>query len=299
MGLFDIKGYLQENKQLIDEALDGLLPAQDVFPPQVHKAMRHCLFAGGKRLRPILACAACRAVGGDPGVVVQEACALELIHTYSLIHDDLPAMDDDDYRRGCLSTHKVFGEAIAILAGDGLLTEAFAVLTRGFRNTPHAPEKLLEVIHLVAEACGSRGLIGGQVVDLESEQKVIEKDLLEYIHNNKTGKLLTASVLLGALLGGADRDKTGRLEQYGRAIGLAFQITDDILDILGSTEELGKKVGSDLDKGKATYPGIMGMDASKKMQQKLYEDACSALEGFDEKAEPLRAIAKLIVERTK
>lgn len=296
---FEIQTYLKEKKNLVDKSLDDLLPGKEEFPSQLHQAMRYCLFAGGKRLRPILSLAAAEAVGGDSNSIIREACAIELIHTYTLIHDDLPSMDNDDYRRGCLSTHKVFGEAIAILAGDALLAEAFSVLAGGLENGAHKPEKIVKIIKTVADACGSKGVMGGQVVDLESEGKVIDKDLLDYMHTHKTGRLITASVTLGAILGGGREEKIQRLKEYSTAIGLAFQITDDILDILGSTENLGKEVGSDSKKGKATYPGILGMNEAKKTQEVLFQQAIDALQPFDEKAEPLREIARLIIERNR
>jgi geranylgeranyl diphosphate synthase type II len=296
---FDIQLYLREQKERVDKALDKVLPAEKEFPPQIHQAMRYCLFAGGKRLRPILALAAAEAVGGNPESIISQVCALELIHTYTLIHDDLPAMDNDDYRRGRLSTHKVFGEAVAILAGDALLTEAFRVLAGNFSNDNHSPEKIIEIIRMLADASGSKGIIGGQVVDLDSEGKVIEKDLLDYMHTRKTGYLITASVTLGAILGGAEEKTIQCLKQYGMATGLAFQITDDILDVRGSTENLGKQIGSDNKKGKATYPGILGMDEAIRRQAVLFQQAIDALQGFDEKSNPLRGIAKLIIERDK
>ncbi len=299
MDSFDIQTYLQQKKALVDKTLNTLLPDKETFPASLHQAMRYCLFAGGKRLRPILALAAAEAVGGKPDRLIRQACALELLHTYTLIHDDLPAMDNDDYRRGCLATHKVFGEAIAVLTGDALLTEAFKVLADHRQGSPPEPAQTLAIIKLIAEAGGSQGVIGGQVVDLESEGKTIGKDLLEYIHIHKTGKLITASVMLGALLGRAREKEIDCLEKYAKAVGLAFQITDDILDMLGSTKKLGKKVGSDTKKGKATYPGILGMDAAKKMQQTLFNQAIQALQSFGEEAEPLRAIAKIIIERDK
>jgi geranylgeranyl diphosphate synthase type II len=294
----DIQSYLTARKQLIDSELERLLSCNDTPPRELHEAMRYCLFAGGKRLRPILALAAAEAAGGDAAAVISEACALELLHTYTLVHDDLPAMDDDDYRRGRLTTHKVFGEAIAILAGDALQAEAFALLARGVQNGRHAPEKMVRVIETVADACGARGVVGGQVVDILSEGKAITRDTLEYIHTHKTGRLITASVMLGALLAGTDRTVLQPLEAYGNAIGLAFQITDDILDVLGSTETLGKTVGADEKRGKATYPALLGLEQARSMQKNLYEKALAALSSLDEKAEPLRHIARVIIERS-
>jgi len=294
---FDIQHYLSKKKEQIDRALEGLLPAGDAFPPQLHEAMRYCLFAGGKRIRPILALAAAEAVGGDPDRIIREASALELMHTYTLVHDDLPSMDNDDYRRGRLTTHKVFGEAVAILAGDALQAQAFKVLAEGSTAGSHPPEKTAEILFLLARACGSEGLVGGQAVDIASEGKAIDLQLLEYIHTHKTGKLITASVMLGALLGGGRQGQLQALEAYGDAVGLAFQITDDILDVLGSMEKLGKEVGSDAKKGKATYPGIVGMAAAQERLSALHGRALAALEMFDDGAAALRELARIIIER--
>ena len=292
-----LHNYLEKNRLCIDKALDTLLPPEDQFPPHLHKAMRYCLFAGGKRIRPILAIAAAEAVGGNPDDIIQEAAALELIHTFTLIHDDLPAMDNDDYRRGLLATHKVFGEAMAILAGDALLTEAFKILSLGCKRGVHKPDHIVDIIEVVAEASGSRGIVGGQVVDIESEGKVIEQKHLEYIHQHKTGSLITASVLLGGTLAEGSEQEIEHLKTYGTSIGLAFQITDDILDIKGSSEELGKKTGSDRNKGKATYPGILGIGRAEEKKRELYDEAIQALESFDEKADHLREIGLYIIER--
>ena len=220
----DLQKYLAEKKAAVDQALETVIAPESTYPVSIHKAMRYCLFAGGKRLRPILALAAAEAVGGDGRAILREACALELIHTYSLVHDDLPAMDNDDYRRGVPTTHTVFGEALAILAGDALLTEAFKLLAGGGASGQHTAAQLLAIIELLAEACGSRGLIGGQVVDLESEGKAIDASVLDYIHSQKTGKLIIASVELGARLAGGSPDQVECLRSYGAAIGLAFQI---------------------------------------------------------------------------
>ena len=293
----DIEAYLEEKRVLVDGCLDQLLPEKNQFPPLLHQAMRYCLCAGGKRIRPVLAFAAAEAVGGDPHSIVHEACALELIHTFTLIHDDLPAMDNDDYRRGMLTTHKVFGEAMAILAGDALLTEAFRILACGCSRGVHKAEHMLEIIKIVAEASGSMGVVGGQVVDIDSEGKAINTTLLEYIHRHKTGTLITASVLLGGTLGGASPEENKHLRAYGEAVGHAFQITDDILDILGSKEELGKNTGSDQKKSKATYPSIIGMEEAKKKQLELYHRALESLESFDGRADHLRKIALYIIQR--
>jgi geranylgeranyl diphosphate synthase type II len=258
--------------------------------------MRYSIFAGGKRLRPVLALAAAEAVGGGAVGVLDEACALELIHTYTLIHDDLPAMDNDDFRRGRPTSHKVFGEAMAILAGDALQTLAFAVLARG--RGRHAPELIAEVSGMLAEAAGSCGVIGGQAVDIESEGRAVSRDTLEYIHAHKTGRLLQAAVLLGAVLAGADAGQRESLAAYGTAIGLAFQITDDILDVTSTAEQLGKTPGKDAQAGKATYPGLLGMDESRRLQQLYLDQALAALGGLDERAAPLRELAVFMVRRT-
>ncbi len=293
----DLKTYLQEKKLLIDKALEELLPSEDEFPAQLHKAMRYCLMASGKRIRPILALAAAEAVGGDPDTIIHEASALELIHTFTLIHDDLPAMDDDDYRRGILTTHKVFGEAMAILAGDALLTEAFNILSMGFKKGKHKATHIVEIIKIVADASGSKGIVGGQVADLEAEGKIIDEKALEYIHNHKTGSLITASVILGGTLAGGSNKEIKHLKQYGASIGLAFQIKDDILDITGSAEEIGKKPGSDQNKNKATYPSILGLEAAEKRQRDLCQLSLEALKSFDSRADRLREIALYIIER--
>lgn len=293
----DIVQYLARKKRAIDHMLEQLVPEESEFPPRLHQAMRYALLAGGKRLRPILALAAAEAVGGNAEAILREACALEFIHTYSLIHDDLPAMDNDAVRRGMPTTHTVFGEALAILAGDALLTEAFAILSRRLNNCCNL-HATIAIIKLIADAAGSRGLIGGQVVDLESEGKDIDEPLLEYIHTHKTGCLITASILLGATLAGCTSEQLNHLRDYGSAIGLAFQITDDILDVTESTQTLGKPAGSDQKKQKATYPARYGIEGARKKQHALYTTALEALQTFDEKAEPLRHIARYIIERT-
>lgn len=292
----DILPYLKAKKAAIDQVLEQVLPEESALPPRLHEAMRYALLAGGKRLRPILALAAAEAVGGDGNALIREACALEFIHTYSLIHDDLPAMDNDAFRRGQPTTHMVFGEAMAILAGDALLTEAFAILSSSTPNRSSA-QHIIEVIKLIAEAAGSRGLIGGQVVDLESEEKAIDKNQLDYIHTHKTGCLITASVILGAILAGSTSQQIACLRDYGAAIGLAFQITDDILDVTESTQTLGKTAGSDQKKNKATYPALHGLEEARKKQQALYAAALNALQTFDDKGDPLRSIARYIIER--
>jgi len=254
----DLQAYLKERRALVDQSLEAFLPPEDTPPPSVHRAMRYSVMAGGKRLRPILVIAGTEAVGGAPDTVMPTACALELIHTYSLIHDDLPAMDDDDYRRGRPTSHKVFGEAIAILAGDALLTLAFRLIAD---NAPLVkdPTVLRDVVAEVAGAAGTFGMVGGQVVDIESEGKTISAQTLEYIHRHKTAALIRASLRVGALLGGGDARAVETISEAGSDLGLAFQIIDDILDVEGSLAELGKTAGSDERKGKATYPSVHGL----------------------------------------
>jgi geranylgeranyl diphosphate synthase, type II len=294
----DLKKYLKERCRLVDEALEQFLPPADELPDSLHKSMRYSVFAGGKRVRPILLLAACEAVGGEIGPAMPAACAMEMIHTYSLIHDDLPAMDNDDFRRGNPTNHKVFGEAIAILAGDALLTEAFILLSDPGHCGKTGSTRLLPVIHEISRSAGSHGMVGGQVVDMESEGKPdVDLAIVQYIHTHKTGALLKASVKAGALLGGADDAGLAAMTRYGEAVGLAFQIADDILDIEGTTEELGKDAGSDEARGKATYPAVMGIAEAKRRAGELVEMALDALSGFDEKADPLREIARYIVYR--
>jgi len=242
--------------------------------------------------------AACEAVDGDTRCVIPAACAMEMIHTYSLIHDDLPAMDDDDFRRGNLTNHKVFGEAIAILAGDALLTEAFKLASDLRFAEGCSPSILLAVIHEIATCAGSSGMVGGQVVDMESEGcHDIDLPTVQYIHTHKTGALIKASVVVGALLGGASREKLAAVTRYGEAVGLAFQIADDILDIEGTTEEIGKDAGSDQARGKATYPAVIGLAAAREEARAIMDEALRSLEMFGAEADPLREIARYIVQR--
>lgn len=294
----DLKQYLRERCRLVDQALERYLPMEDELPALVHKAMRYSVFAGGKRVRPILMLAACETVGANMEAAMPAACAMEMIHTYSLIHDDLPAMDDDDFRRGRPTNHKVFGEATAILAGDALLTEAFDLLSSPAWGTGLDSGKRLQVINEIARCAGSKGMIGGQVVDMESEGKAdIDFATVQYIHIHKTGALIKASVRAGALLGNAAAADEAALVRYGEAVGLAFQIADDILDLEGTTEELGKDAGSDVARGKATYPAVMGITDSRRRARELVDMALEALSRFDGKADPLREIAQFIITR--
>lgn len=294
----DLNLYLKEQCARVDAALDQFLPKETELPHSLHTAMRYSVFAGGKRVRPILLLAACQAVGGDTGRALPAACAMEMIHTYSLIHDDLPAMDNDDFRRGNPTNHKVFGEAIAILAGDALLTEAFKLISDRRFAGGCEPSGLLAVIHEIAACAGSHGMVGGQVVDMESEgSHDVDLATVQYIHTHKTGALIKASVVSGALLGGASGRQLAAVTRYGEAAGLAFQIADDILDIEGTTEEIGKDAGSDQARGKATYPAVMGLSAAKKEALSMMDEALRALEVFGAEAEPLRKIARYIVQR--
>ncbi|OGU14856.1 MAG: polyprenyl synthetase [Geobacteraceae bacterium GWC2_53_11] len=294
----DLKVYLKEQCARVDAALDRFLPKETELPHTLHKAMRYSVFAGGKRVRPILLLAACQAVGGDTERALPAACAMEMIHTYSLIHDDLPAMDDDDFRRGNPTNHKVFGEAIAILAGDALLTEAFKLTSDPRYSGGGEPAGLLAVLHEIATCAGSYGMVGGQVVDMESEGRHdIDLPTVQYIHTHKTGALIKASVVAGALLGGAGGQQLAGITRFGEAAGLAFQIADDILDIVGTTEEIGKDAGSDEARGKATYPAVMGMAAAREEAESMMNEALKALDIFGAEADPLREIARYIVQR--
>jgi geranylgeranyl diphosphate synthase type II len=287
--------YLSERRKMVEEALSRLLPSVEDTPSHLHEAIRYSVLAPGKRLRPILVMAGAEAVGGDARLVIPTACALECIHAFSLIHDDLPCMDDDEYRRGRLTNHKVYGEAHALLAGDALLALAFELIAHNADCFP--AEKVVEAVGMIARASGTWGMVGGQVVDIESEGKEISTGTLHYIHAHKTGALLTASVVSGASLCGANSAQKQALLKYGQSIGLAFQIADDILDVVGDEEKIGKPVGSDEKQNKATYPRIFGLEESKLRAQQELEHSLGALRDFDEKAEPLRAIARYIVER--
>ncbi len=289
--------YLKARKKIVDEALDRYLPGEDNFPPVIFKSVRYSIFAGGKRIRPILCIASTEAVGGDIETALPVACALELVHTYSLIHDDLPVMDDDDYRRGKLTNHKVFGEDIAVLSGDALLTEAFHLMSKREFAGKIPPGRLLTVINEVSEAAGFLGMVGGQVVDVESEGKEVDEKTLNYIHIHKTGAIIGASVRAGAIIAGAGDYELNTLSKYGRHIGLAFQIADDILDIEGNQKLLGKDIGGDKSRRKVTFPAFFGLEASRKRARELVDKALSNIALFDNRAEPLRMIARYIIER--
>lgn len=291
---FDLAHYLQTKKGVVEAALEQSLAI--ARPEKIYEAMRYSLLAGGKRLRPILCIAACELCGGDEALALPTACALEMIHTMSLIHDDLPAMDNDDFRRGKPTNHKVYGEDIAILAGDGLLAYAFEFAVT---QTPQAdPKAMLAVVARLGRTVGAAGLVGGQVLDLESEGRSdVTPETLTFIHTHKTGALLETSVLTGAILAGASADTQQRLSRYAQNIGLAFQIIDDILDITATQEELGKTAGKDVKAQKATYPSLLGIEASRQQARALIDEAIAALSPFGEAAQPLVAIANYIVER--
>jgi len=293
----DLKAYLEERRGLVNRSLEAYLPAVRGPAFRVVQAMHYSLFAGGKRLRPILCLAGAEAVGGDAGEVLPVACALEMIHTYSLIHDDLPAIDDDDLRRGQPTCHKKFDEATAILAGDGLLTAAFQIMADAAARYEGREAALLDVIQLIAAAAGYQGMVGGQMLDLQAEGREVTLKELETIHRLKTGALLTASVRAGALLAGGTRAEVTALTSYGEKFGLAFQVTDDLLDVEGETAEMGKAAGMDAQRRKATYPGVLGVEETRAWAKRLVDTAVTDLEGFGEKAEPLREIARYLLIR--
>ncbi|PID41502.1 MAG: farnesyl-diphosphate synthase [Proteobacteria bacterium] len=293
-----IKQYLAERKKTVEDALQEYIPkAEGAFRDHM-AAMRYSLFVGGKRIRPILCLAAAEALNSSPSQrsLLLIGCALECIHTYSLIHDDLPAMDNDDLRRGKPTNHKVYGEAAAILAGDGLLTYSFELLAHPDITLP--PADRLRICSLIARAAGPTGMVGGQSLDIANENKRYPFELLQTIHRSKTGALITCSVQVGAIAGGASPEQEKCFIEYGKNIGLAFQIVDDLLDATSTTEQLGKTVGSDEQKGKATYPGYFGIEKTRKKAQQAIETAQNAIRDFDQKADPLRALADYIYFRS-
>ncbi len=299
---FDLRGYMHHRVELINVELERILEEFAPQPTKLRAAMDYSLFAGGKRLRPILVLAAAEAVAGQRmkrEQLLSAACAIECLHTYSLIHDDLPAMDDDDWRRGKATNHKVFGEGIAILAGDALLTLCFEILSQrlgGFRA-----EQVLQVIAEVAGAAGGQGMVGGQAADIlwekEQEREGEPDQLLQYIHEHKTGALLVASVRTGAILADAEPEQLAALTDYARAIGLAFQITDDLLDIYGDSSKLGKRTGQDEARGKLTYPAVHGVVEARRRVKELVRHANASLQSFGSGADPLRALADFLAER--
>ena len=288
---------LEQGRLLADAALDRLIPAETQHPTSIHKAMRHSVFAGGKRLRPVLCMEAARMIAGSlPAGIEELGAALEMLHTYSLIHDDLPALDNDDLRRGRPTCHKVYGEALAILAGDALQTQAYEVLAR--LRCP--AEDRVRIIEEIARGTGTTdGMIGGQVVDLEAEHTQPTTEMLEYIHSSKTAALITASLVSGGLYAGANDDEVRKLRTFGQSVGLAFQIVDDILDVTQTSEQLGKTAGKDTAAQKATYPALFGLEESEHKADALVKAALEQLESFGERAITLKELARYLVERKK
>jgi geranylgeranyl diphosphate synthase type II len=293
--MFDLPAYLERNNERIDQALEGFLPPV-TRAGRLAEAMRYSVMAGGKRLRPNLCLAAAEAVGGNSGDAMAAACALEMIHTYSLIHDDLPAMDNDRLRRGRPTCHIAFDEATAILAGDALLTLAFEIVAV---HSPGPVERRAELVRLLASAAGPAGMVGGQMLDMLSEGRALGQAELEGLHRLKTGALIEASLACGAVLAGGSGAQVQTLREYGRLVGLAFQVTDDILNVEGDPSVMGKAAGTDARRNKSCYPGILGLVKSKEFAQNLVQQAVSSLTGFDSGAAPLRAIARYVVERKK
>jgi geranylgeranyl diphosphate synthase, type II len=294
---FDIEGYLKKRKSLIDRALRRYLRECAHHPQTLYQAVCYGLFPGGKRFRPSLVLACGELFGAKHRLLLPFACALELIHTYSIIHDDLPALDDDDLRRGAPAAHKAFGDGVALLAGDALLTEAFHLMTRPqvVRGLPCA--LVLELIHEITQAAGSGGMVGGQVADLEAEREEIDIATVEFIHVRKTGALIRAAARVGAKIGGASAQELRTVSRYGEFLGLAFQVTDDILDSAGLAGETGQAEGKDREKRKATYPAVVGLVAAKSRVQELLESCLKEVEGFGKKAEPLREIAHYVTNQ--
>jgi geranylgeranyl diphosphate synthase, type II len=290
----NVKAYLSARQKMIDRALDRFLPKENTPPPTIHRAMRYSLFAGGKRLRPILTLAAAEACGGNAREATPLACTMECIHTYSLVHDDLPSMDNDDFRRGRATCHKVFGDGIAVLAGDALLTVAFEIAARA---KPTRRYSMSQIFREIAVAAGSRKLIAGQVADLEAEGKKVSRDELRYIHANKTAAMITTSIRLGAMSANADAKELRALTRFGHSLGVAFQVIDDILDVTQTTEKLGKSAGKDVVAQKATYPAVIGLDAARAEARRLTKNAQAALKSFGRQAEALRELANYLLAR--
>jgi geranylgeranyl diphosphate synthase type II len=292
-----LKSYLESKKIIIDEALNRYIPGENTYPSVIFKAIRHSLFAGGKRIRPILCLAATEAVGGNIQQMLPVACALEFIHTYSLIHDDLPAMDNDDYRRGKPTLHRAFNEAVAILAGDALLTEAFHLMTCKELSEQIPAKKILDTIQVISEAAGYAGMVGGQTMDILSEETKVDAETLYYIHSQKTGAMIVASVKAGGILSNATKKQILALSAYAKDVGLAFQIADDILNVEGDPKLIGKKGGTDASRGKITFPAMMGLESSRAEVHSLVENAVLELANFDHRADALRMIAQYIMDR--
>lgn len=289
--------YLEQKRQEVDRFLDQVIPTEKLEPTTLHDAMRYSVFAGGKRVRPILAIAAAEAVGNPPQALLAIASSLELIHTYSLIHDDLPAMDNDDYRRGKLTNHKVYGEAMAILAGDALLTLAFELCSRTDFMNGLEPQRQVQIIYELAVGSGHLGMVGGQVLDIQAEHKDIDLTALQTIHAHKTGMLIRAAVRMGAIASSADAERLQHLTGFAEDIGLAFQIADDVLNVTGTREQLGKNAMTDAQRGKKTYPTFYGVDGARALADQCVQRAIGRLSSFGAKAEPLRELATYITAR--
>lgn len=290
----DLHEYLRRKKSLVEEHLQKLIDNNQEIPV-IYDAMRYSLLAGGKRLRPILVIMACELFGGEADKVLPVACSIEMIHTYSLIHDDLPAMDNDDYRRGKLTNHKVYGEGFAILAGDALLNKAFEVLHQSLLDNP-TPE-FIKAAAYIGRAAGTEGMIGGQCIDLYFENKMVNIDTLNKMHEKKTGAMIKAPLVAGALIAGAKEEDIQKIERYGQLIGLAFQISDDILDVEGSTEKLGKQVGSDVSNNKSTYVSFYGLERSKELAKQIIKEAKEIAASYGNKGLLLEELANYIIER--
>jgi geranylgeranyl diphosphate synthase type II len=293
----NLEAYLAERHAAVEAALERALTLGDGTPPRLLEAMRYAVFSGGKRVRPILALAACEAVPADSVRALPFACAVELVHAYSLVHDDLPAMDDDELRRGRPTVHVVYGEALAILTGDALLTEAFRVAAAGARDVGIDAAQALDLIARLARAAGAGGMVGGQVADLAAEGSVADRGLVESIHRRKTGALIAAAVEAGGVAGGASGARRAALAEYGATLGLAFQVADDVLDATAPTAVTGKRVGGDAEHGKATYPVVLGLDGARAVASELLDRALTGVDGLGAAADPLRAIARFVVER--
>jgi len=292
----EFKQCLKEKASFVEKVLKEYMPKEEGYQKTVIEAMNYSLSAGGKRLRPILTLEACKIVGGNEDEAIPFAIAIEMIHTYSLIHDDLPALDNDDLRRGRPTNHKVYGEAMGILAGDALLNYAFEVMLAGSINKEN-PEKYLKAINEIAKGAGIYGMIGGQVVDVESENKQIEKEKLDYIHMNKTAAMMVGCMRAGATIGGANSEQMEEITKYAKNIGLSFQIVDDILDIVGDEAKLGKKVGSDIENHKSTYPSLLGLDKSKEIAHNLIDEAKKSIEKLSDDVDFLKGLAEYIIDR--
>ena len=293
----NIQLYLDQQRQRVDQFLEGAIPASSVEPQKLYESMRYSLLGGGKRIRPILTIAAAQALGYYRDAVLPYAASLEFVHTYSLVHDDLPAMDDDDYRRGRLTNHKVFGDGMAILAGDALLTMAFELCSNEEGGDDLTAIQQLVIVHELALGSGHRGMVGGQVMDIQAENQEVDLTHLQQIHTCKTGRLIRAAVRIGGMIGGATTKQLASLTGYAEDIGLAFQIADDVLNMVGTREELGKDAGTDEKRGKKTYPSFFGIEGARQLGEDQVAQAIQRLESFDDRADPLREIASYIMAR--